>query len=51
MFGFVKINIDRRHLGGEIFKAKQKRQRIILTIFAAAGFLLLNIIFLYLTQF
>ncbi len=50
MLGFVKSDKNHVYLGGEIFKAKQKKRRIILGIFAIAGFLLLNFVLYYLTN-
>lgn len=49
MLGFVKSDRNHVYLGGEIFKAHQRKKRIILAIFAVAGFSLLNLILYYLT--
>jgi lipopolysaccharide/colanic/teichoic acid biosynthesis glycosyltransferase len=50
MFGFVKSDKTHIYLGGEIFKIKQKKKRIILIVFAILGFVLLNLILYYLTS-
>jgi hypothetical protein len=51
MFGFVKSDKNRVYLGGEIYKAKQIKKRIFLVIFAIIGFILINLVFYYLTHF
>ncbi len=50
MLGFVKSDKNNVYLGGEIFKAKQRKRRIISTLLALAGFILLNFILYYLTH-
>jgi hypothetical protein len=50
MLGFVKTDKDRVNLGGEIFKSRQKKRRIVLALFAGLGFVLLNLVLYYLTS-
>jgi hypothetical protein len=50
MLGFVKSGRNHVYLGGEIFKAKQRKKRIVLSIFGLLGFLLLNFVLYYLTN-
>lgn len=50
MLGFVKSDKNHVYLGGEIFRARQRKKRIILAIFAVVGFSLLNLILYYLTN-
>ena len=50
MLGFVKSDKNHVYLGGERFRAKQRKRRVILTIFAIAGFVLLNLVLYYLTN-
>jgi predicted nucleic acid-binding Zn ribbon protein len=50
MLGFVKSDKNHIYLGGEIYKTRQRKRRIILSIFAFAGFVLLNLVLYYLTN-
>ena len=50
MLGFVKSERGHVYLGGEIFRKKQKKKRILITFFAILGFLLLNLVMYYLTN-
>lgn len=50
MFGFVKSDKNHVYLGGEIFKSRQKKRKIIMVIFAVLGFLVLNLVLYYLTS-
>jgi len=50
MFGFVNSRKETRGLGGEVFRAKQKKYKIILGALGILGFSLLNLILYLLTR-
>jgi hypothetical protein len=50
MFGFVKAEKSARTLGGEVFRLKKRRMRILLFIIMLTGFLLVNLVLYYLTN-
>ena len=51
MIGYVNSKRETRKLGGEAFRARQRRNKIIFGIFGVLGFLLLNIVLYILTGF
>lgn len=50
MFGFVNSNKEQRKLGGEIYQQKQKTHKIAWTIIGIIVFILVNILFFFLTK-
>jgi len=50
MFGFVNSNKEERKLGGEIYQQKRKTERIVWGIVGAVVFIILNVIFYFLTK-
>jgi len=50
MLGFVSSEKERRGIGGEAFRAKQKRNKIIYSIFGLLGFIFLNLILYMMTR-
>jgi hypothetical protein len=51
MMGFVNLKREPRGLGGDAFRAKQRRNKIIFGIFGVLGFMLLNIVLYMLSSF
>jgi len=50
MFGFVNYRKETRGLGGEVFKAKQKKFKIVIGILGILGFGLLNLVLYMMTR-
>ena len=50
MLGFVRFDRNRINLGGEIFRKRQQKKVIVLTILAVLGFVLLNLVLYYFTN-
>lgn len=50
MIGFVNYRKETRGLGGEVFKAKQKKYKIMMGILGFLGFGLLNLILYMMTR-
>lgn len=50
MFGFVKVDKEKRVLGGEMLHEKKRRNRILFTILGILGFVLLNLVLYYMTN-
>jgi hypothetical protein len=50
MFGFVNYRRETRGLGGEVFRAKQKKYKIFMGILGLVSFALLNLIFYMMTK-
>jgi hypothetical protein len=50
MFGFVNSEKECRGIGGEAFRAKQKRNKIIYSILGLLGLIFLNLIFYMMTR-
>ncbi len=50
MFGFVNSKKESRGLGGEVFKAREKKRKILFGILGLIGFALLNLVLYMLTR-
>lgn len=50
MLGFVKTDKEKRPLGGDIFRQRQRNMRITYTILGLIGFTILNVILYLLTK-
>jgi hypothetical protein len=50
MIGFVNSRREARGLGGEVFRARQKKYKIFMGILGVVGFTLLNIILYMMTK-
>ena len=50
MFGFVNSRKETRGLGGEVFRAKQKKYKIFLGVLGFIGFALLNLVLYWMTR-
>jgi len=51
MFGFVNYRKETRGLGGEVFRTKQRRTKIVIGILGLIGFGFLNFVLYMLTKF
>lgn len=51
MIGFGNSNKETRRLGGDAFRAKQRRNKIIFGIFGVLGLLFLNVVLYMLSSF
>lgn len=51
MIGFVNSGRETRGIGGEVFRAKQKKYKIFLGILGVLGFSLLNLVLYLMTKF
>ncbi|HSP88016.1 MAG TPA: hypothetical protein VLN45_07770 [Ignavibacteriaceae bacterium] len=50
MFGFVNSRRETRGLGGEVFRAKQKKYKIFIGVLGFIGFAILNLILYMMTK-
>jgi hypothetical protein len=51
MLGFVKSDKEKRGIGGDAFRYKQKIQKIIYVILGLIGFIFLNTVLYLMTKF
>lgn len=50
MFGFVNSEKEKRTLGGEVHQERVKRRKIFLAILGVVAFIIINIVFYFLTK-
>lgn len=50
MFGFVNYRKETRGLGGEVFRAKQRKYKIFIGVLGVIGFALLNLVLYMMTK-